>query len=325
MKRSMLIFGLFLTVYGFAFGAVAVMAQSFPNRPIQLIVPIPPGGGGDVNARILLDELGKNLGTQVIVVNKPGAMDTLGTAATAISKKDGYTLGYSSAAAMVYTRVMNSENVHYDPVADFDHLGLHSFFPLCLAVQESSPWKTFGDLLDYAKKNPGKIRVSIAGLGGASHLNLEMIHTLTGAQFTYIPYKGGEAVITSLLGGHVEASFDAIGKFSPHVDAGKLRVLLISKKYSMYPNIPTITELGFKQDLFSGWFGFVAPVGIPEEAKKALIPAIEKAVKNPGLKAKVEEKGYVVEYRSPAEFKKLIVSDYEAAHTLAVKLGLSKP
>jgi len=305
-------------------GTSTAQAQPYPNRPITLIIPIPAGGGGDVNARLLIDELGKILGVPIVAVNKPGAADTLGTNATAKSKNDGYTIGYTGSAALVAARVMNPENVHYDSLKDFDHLALHVYFPLSLAVQASSPWKTFGELIDYAKKNPGKIRVSTIGVGGMSHLNVELIQSLTGVQLNHIPFKGGEAVTAALLGGHVEASADAIGKFMPHVEAGKLRVLVISRKFSLVPNVPTMKELGYKEDLFSSWFSLAAPAGIPEEAKKVLIPAIEKSINNAVVKTKIENRGYIVDYKSPAELRKIIVDDYEMIRALAVRLGLAK-
>ena len=191
MKRVLIVVGLLMAVGWVNSETSTAQAQPYPNRSIQLIIPIPAGGGGDVNARLLLEDLGKTLGTQVVAVNKPGAADTVGTDATAKSKKDGYTIGYTSSAALVYARIINPENVHYDPIKDFDHLGLHVFFPLAIAVQESSPWKTLGELIDYAKKNPGKIRVSTPGLGSTAHFNLELIQSLTGAQLTHIPFKGG--------------------------------------------------------------------------------------------------------------------------------------
>lgn len=323
MKRVLVVVGLLMVVWGSTLGTSTAQTP-YPNRSIQLIIPIPAGGGGDVNARLLLEDLGKTLGTQVVAVNKPGAADTVGTDATAKSKKDGYTIGYTSSAALVYARIINPENVHYDPIKDFDHLGLHVFFPLAIAVQESSPWKTLGELIDYAKKNPGKVRVSTPGLGSTAHFNLELIQSLTGAQLTHIPFKGGEAVITALLGGHVEATFDAVGKIMPHAEAGKLRVLLLSKKYSLLPNVPTITELGFKQDLLSAWFAWIAPAGIPEDVKKVLIPAVEKSIKDPELRSKIENRGYIVDYKSPADLRKVIAGDYETARALAAKVGLSK-
>jgi tripartite-type tricarboxylate transporter receptor subunit TctC len=324
MKRVLVVVGLLMVVGGVSVVASTAQAQPYPNRPIQLIIPIPAGGGGDVNARLLIEELGKILGTQIVAVNKPGAADTLGTNATAKSKNDGYTIGYTGSAALVAGRIMNPENVHYDSLKDFDHLGLHVYFPLALAVQASSPWKTFGELVDYAKKNPGKIRVSTIGVGGMSHLNVELMQSLTGTQLTHIPFKGGEAVTAALLGGHVEASADAIGKFMPHVDAGKLRVLVLSRKFSLVPNVPTMKELGYKEDLFSSWFSLTAPAGIPEEAKKVLIPAIEKSINNPALKTKIENRGYIVDYKSPAELRNIIANDYETIRALAVRLGLAK-
>jgi tripartite-type tricarboxylate transporter receptor subunit TctC len=323
MKRSMIATCL---ITSFCLMSLPLMAHAepYPNKPIQLIMPIPAGGGGDVNGRIMLDDLTKILGQQIIVSNKPGASDTLGTDALAKSKKDGYTLGYTSSAAMVYSRVTNPESVPYDPVKDFDPLALHTFFPLAVAVQANSPWKTFNELVDYAKKNPGKLRVSTAGVGSTSNFDVEIVQSLTGAQFTHVPFKGGEAVVTALLGGHVEVSFDIIGKFIPHVEGGKLRLLLVSRKVSSFPNLPTIKELGYSRDLLSGWHAMFGPAGLPEDVKKILVPAIEKAMKQPGGKGKIENLGYVVEYKSPEELRKLIINDYETAKAIAVKLGLSK-
>ncbi len=229
-----------------------------------------------------------------------------------------------STSSLIFSRILNPETVPYDPFKDFDPLGLHLFNPLTLTVQESSPWKTFGELIDYAKKNPGKLRVSTIGVGTIDHFNLEIVQAITGTQFTMVPFKGGESVITALLGGHVEVTFDAFGKIIPHANAGKLRILLVSKKMAGYPNIPTATELGYKQGLLSGWFAFDGPAGLPEEVKKVLIPALEKVLKNPELKAKVEKMGYAVEYKGPAELNKLVADEYETANSIATKIGLKK-
>jgi len=324
MKHFAFVTLLFLLGYGLIIGISVVQAQPYPNRPVQLIIPIPAGGGGDVNGRLLVEDLARIIGQQVLVVNKPGASDTLGTDALAKSKKDGYTLGYSSSAAMVFARVTNPESVPYDPVKDFDPLGLHTFFPLCVAVQAGSPWKTFNDLIDYAKKNAGKLRVSTAGVGSTANFDVEITQTLTGAEFTHVPFKGGEAVVTALLGGHVEVSYDIVGKFMPHVETGKVRILLVSRKIPFLPDVPTITDLGYKRELLSGWHGMFGPAGLPEDVKRVLIPAVERAVKNPETKAKIEKVGYAVEYKSPEEQRRLIINDYETAKAIAVKLGLSK-
>ncbi|PKN64255.1 MAG: hypothetical protein CVU57_15245 [Deltaproteobacteria bacterium HGW-Deltaproteobacteria-15] len=324
MRRFHIAIHLLVFIMISVFAAQTAHAQAYPNRPIQLIIAIPAGGGGDVNARLIIDEIAKNVGTQVIPTNKPGASDTVGTDALAKSKNDGYTIGYTSGAAMVYFRLTNPDAVHYDPIKDFDPLGLHTFFPLSVAVQADSPWKTFKEFVEYAKQNPGKLRVSTAGVGSAANFNVQITQSLTGAQFTHVPFKGGEAVVTALLGGHVEVSFDIVGKFLPHVEAGKLRILLASTKTPVLKDVPTLKELGYPRDLLSGWHGLFAPAGISAEAKKVLLPAVEKAIKSPDAKAKIEKIGYVVNYKDPEDFKKLINDDFATAKEIAAKLNLGK-
>ncbi len=324
MKRSFLVMGLFFMVYGIVLEGEPVLAQKFPSRPVQLIIPNVAGSIMDINARVINEELGKILGTQVIITVKPGGATVLGTDVVAKSKKDGYTMGYLSASGLVYTRVTHPETFPFDADKDLEPLGLHLFVPLTAAVAGSSPFKTFNEMIDYAKKNPGKLRASLIGVGGIDHFNLEMMQAITGAKFTVVPFKGGESVITAVMGGHVELTFDAFGKIIPHQESGEMRILLSSKKVAGYPNIPTAKELGYKQDLMSTWFCFFGPSGLPEDVKKTLVTAIEKAVKTPELKAKLDKMGYVVEYRSPAEVKKLVVDEYAAAMDIAKRIGLRK-
>jgi tripartite-type tricarboxylate transporter receptor subunit TctC len=305
-------------------GHLNVYAQPYPNRPIQLIIGQTPGAAGDITCRPLADELGKILGVQVIVINKPGASGTLGVDAVARSKKDGYTLAYTNTSGIVYARASSPETVPYDPFKDLDPLGLHLFFPLTVTVQENAPWKTFSEFIDSAKKNPGKIRVGTHGQGSIDHFNLELMQSVTGAQFNHIPFKGGTSVTTALLGGHVEAVNDAFTLVLPHLKSGKLRMLLQSKKTPDFPDVPTMSQVGYNQELLSAWFALHAPIGIPEDVKKILVSAIERAIKSPAVKERIEKMGYIVDYKSPAELKKLSMEDYETANAIAVKLGLHK-
>jgi tripartite-type tricarboxylate transporter receptor subunit TctC len=324
MKRSFLTVGLVLGVCMLGFGVPVSQAQPFPNRPIQLIISNVAGAQSDVTGRLLAEEMEKILGTKVVVINKPGGSGTLGTDAVARSKKDGYTIGYSSAGGIVYARVMNPEAVPYDPDKDLEHLGLHLFFPNVAVVQASSPWKNFGELVDYARKNPNKIRVGTIGQGSIDSFNLEITQTVTGARFTNVPFKGGDSVTTALLGGHIEVAYDVFSKYLPHMQAGKVRILLTTKKRPEFPEIPTMAELGYKQELPSVWMALFGPAGLPEDVKNTLVTAFEKAAKNPGLKAKIEEMGNVVEYRSPAELRKIMIEDYERAVTIAKQMGWRK-
>lgn len=324
MRYFIFVISLFSIVYAWSIGATTLQAQPYPSHPIQIVVPMDPGSMADTAARIFADEFGKVLKTPVVVLNKPGASATLGTDFVVKSKKDGYTIVYAPTSAIVYARATNPEIVPYDPAKDLEPLGLHCYIPLTVAVQENSPWKTFNELIDHAKRNPGSIRFAIHGQGSIDHFNLEIIKSLTGTQFTIIPFKGPAATATALLGGHVDATVLAEGLVGPHAKAGKLLLLLLSIKMREYPNVPTITELGYNQGLHSGWFAWFAPAGIPEEVKKVLIPAIEKTIKIPEVVEKIEKLRLIVDYKPPEELKKIMMSDYETARALAIKLGLSK-
>ena len=167
-------------------------------------------------------------GQQLLWSTNPGRRRVLGTDAAVRAKKDGYTILITGTSALTFAPITSPESVHYDPAKDLEFLGLFYYFPNTITVRADSPWKTFPEFVDYAKKNPGKIRVSTTGVASGPHFVVEMIQSITGAQLTHVPFKGGESVVTAVLGGHVEATCDNIQKLKPHVDAGKLRFLLIT-------------------------------------------------------------------------------------------------
>jgi tripartite-type tricarboxylate transporter receptor subunit TctC len=324
MKRNHRYFPIVITLFllGLIIFSSSPSFAVFPDRPIQLVIPYVAGATGDITARMLAEELEKILNTKIISVNKPGASAVLGTDAVVRSKKDGYTILYAGASAMIYAPVSNPEIVHYDPFKDVEPLGFHYFFPQTITVRSDSPWKTFPELVDHAKKNPGKLRVSTIGVGSTPHFILEMAMSITGTQMTHVPFEGGETVMTALLGGHVEVTCDGLAKVKPHAEAGKMRVLLITNKMPAFPQIPTITEVGYKESLFATWFALYAPSGIPEEARKVLVPAIEKAVNL--TKARIDKMGSLAEYKNPAEIKKMTEEDYKKALEIAKRIGLRK-
>jgi tripartite-type tricarboxylate transporter receptor subunit TctC len=264
----------------------------------------------------------KLIGAKIVPSNKPGASTVLGTDAVARAKKDGYTLLYTGASALIYVPITNPGVVRYDPAKDLEPLAFHFIMPTTISVRADSPWKSFAELIDYAKKNPRKLRVSTTGVGSSPHFMVEMIQAMTGAQFTHVPFEGGESVVTALLGGHVEVTCDAYAKVKPHVESGKFRILLVTNKLPALPEIPTSTDLGYKQSIPTAWFGLYAPAGIPEEAKKVLVPAAEKAVA--ATKPKIDQLGNLCEYRSPAETRKLFETEYKLIYDIAGKIGLRK-
>jgi tripartite-type tricarboxylate transporter receptor subunit TctC len=248
----------------------------------------------------------------------------VGTDFVAKSKKDGYTLLYGITSGVVYSPAFSPETTPYEPIRDLEPLGLHVFFPTCISVQAEAPWKTFPEVIEYAKKNPEKFRVGTLGVGSINHFQLEIIKSLTGADITMIPFKGASPALTALLGGHIEAAFVALTITYPHYKSGKLHGILLDQKVVDLPDIPTLPQLGYKRDLPPTYFAFFAPAGIPEEAKKVLIPAIEKAMKDPELTAKLQKMWFIPSYRSPAELKHLMTEDYENARAMVKKMGVTK-
>jgi tripartite-type tricarboxylate transporter receptor subunit TctC len=326
MKR----FNFVLIILSFLFvctwGPITTNAQvKYPSHNVQLVIPATPAAAMDTTGRLVADELGKLLGVQMVTVNKPGASMTLGTDAVVRSKKDGYTLLYTNTTAIVYSRVAAPETVPYDPVKDLEPLGMHLWIPSVVAVREDSPWKTFSELATYAKQNPGKVRVSTHSEASIDRFNVEICQSLTGAQFSYIPFKGAPEATTALLGGHVEVTATALSLALPHLYAGKLRILLISKKYPEVPSIPTPIDLGYKQELAAGWLALYGPAGLPDEVKRVVVPSFERVISNPEMKSRIDKMGFIVDYKSPAELKKIMIDDYDRGVAIAIKIGLRKP
>jgi len=319
--RHLFILAVLITL-GLGMLAPAPSLAVYPDHPIQLIIPYVAGATGDITARMLADELEKIIGQKIIPNNKPGASTVLGVDTFLRAKKDGYTLFYGGATPFVYVPITNPQVVHYDPVKDVEPLGFHYFFPTTVGVKADAPWKTLPEFVDYAKKNPGKIRVSTIGVSSQPHFALEMFQSITGISLTHVPFEGGESVVTAVMGGHVEATVDGYGKLKPHAEAGRMRILLIDPKKPSHPEIPTLKELGYPQGLPATWFALWAPAGTPEEAMKVLVPAVEKAVI--ATKPKVDQMGSLCEYKSPAELRNLRDNEYKQIYEVAVKLGLRK-
>lgn len=323
MRHFVFLMG-FLSVFGLGFGIPVLRAQSYPQYPVQLVIPGAPGDALDIAGRSIAEELAKILKTPVIPLNKPGGAAMVGTDFVAKGKKDGYTLLYGNTSGFVYSPAFSPNEAPFDPIRDLEPLGLHVFFPDGISVQMESPWKTFPEVIQYARQNPGKFRVGTLGMGSINHFRLEIIKSLTGTDITMIPFKGASPALTALLGGHVEAAFVAYAMVYPHYQSGKLRGILADQKVAALPDIPTLSQLGYKQDLPPTYFAFMAPTGIPEEAKKVLIPAIEKAAKNPDLTERLKKMWFIPQYKAPAELKRLMSEDYENARAVVKKMGVTR-
>jgi tripartite-type tricarboxylate transporter receptor subunit TctC len=299
-------------------------AQSYPNQPISLVIPLAPGDAGDVAGRAMADELSRLLKVSVATLNKPGGGLTIGTDAVVKAKKDGYTILLTSNTALISGRILNPETVPYDSFKDLTPLGLSTRTPVMLVVRSDAPFKHFADLVEFAKKNPGKIRVGTAGVGTGGHFALELINSLTGAGMTMVPFKGASPAATALLGGHLEAALLAIGTLSGHLQGGQVRGLVVSIKSPHFQDVPMLTELGYRQNVLGVWYAFFAPAGVSKEVTAVLVPAIEKAVKEPGIVAKLAPLGMIQDYVPPEKLVTEMREEYKSVEEIAKKAGLVK-
>jgi tripartite-type tricarboxylate transporter receptor subunit TctC len=320
--RSLLI--LLAIVYLVSGAAPPAVAQSYPSGPITLVIPLSPGDAADVSGRLMADELGKLLKVAVIPVNRPGAGMTMGTDSVVKAKKDGYTILFTPNASVIAARILNPETVTYDPVKDLTPLGLATRTPVLLVVRSDAPYKSFREMVEFAKKNPGKVRVATVGAGSIGHFTLEMINSLTGAGLVMVPFKGGGPGIAALLGGHVEAGALSLGAVSSHLKSGAMRGIVISTQSPGFPEIPTLPQLGYAQNLPGIWFAFYAPAGVPAEVTRVLVPAIEKVVKDPAIAAKLVGLGIVQDYAPPEKLLTEIREEHRMVEEIAKKAGLVK-
>ncbi len=290
-------------------------AQTLPNQPIQMVITLAPGDTLDLTGRAIAAEMSKVLGTPVIPLNKTGGAGTVGADFVAKGKKDGHTILYIN-SNIIYSYASNPENVPYNPFQDLEPLCLAVSVPLLLAVQPESPWKSFQDLIGYMKQNPGKIRGSSTGVGSVGHFGYEVIRSETGAEINMIPYKGASPGLTALLGGHVEVAIPSYALVLPQLQADKVRILLTSKKIPDYPQIPTLTQLGYKRDMSSVWFGFFVPTGVPGPVKRGLVSALEKSIKSSDVAKAIKTLGALEDYKPAGEFKKAMMEEYDIVRNL---------
>jgi tripartite-type tricarboxylate transporter receptor subunit TctC len=303
---------------------VPVAAQGYPRSAITLVIPLSPGDAADVTGRAMAEELAKLLKVPVVPVNRPGAGMAIGTDSVVKAKKDGQTILIAPNAALVSGRILNPDLVTYDPLKDLTPLGLAARTPVILTVRGEAPWKSLAEMVEFAKKNPGKVRAATVGTGSVGHFSVEMVNALTGAGLTPIPFKGGAPAITALLGGHVEVAALSVGASSGHLKSGAMRGLAVSSKSPAFPEIPTLTDLGYRQNLPGIWFAFYAPAGVPVEVTKVLLPAIEKVVKDPAIAARLAPLGVVQEYAPPEKVLAEIREEHRVLEDVAKKAGLVK-
>ena len=283
----------------FALGLWGSAHAAYPERSINLVIPVAPGDATDIAARVMADELSKLLKVSVVVVNTPGAGGMMGANSVAKAPKDGYTLLFTINASLTSNRILNPQAASYDPLTDFTPLGLTTRTPMVIAVRGDAPFKTLAEMAAYAKKNPGRVNVGTAGTGSIGDFTVQIASSQTGADMAMVPFKGAAPSVTALHGGHIDGAAVALGLLASHLKNGSLRGLVTSNKSPEFPAIPTMTELGYQQNLLGVWLAFFAPAGVPAEVTRVLVPAIETVAKDPAVATKLATLGVVQDYQPP--------------------------
>ena len=304
--------------------SASVFAQTFPGGPISVVVPLAPGDAADMSARAMGEEMSKALNTPVVAINRPGAGGAVAAASVVQAKKDGQTLLFAQNSALTFRVVLDPQSASYDPLRDLVPLGLTSRTPSVLVVRSDAPYKTFAELVAYVKKNPGSVRVGHPGVGSVGDFCIQQINAMAGTDLLGIPHTGAAPAVAALRGGHIEAVVLALGALSTQVKAGTFRALVSSSRVPDLAEVPTMRELGYREELFGVWFSFLAPAGIPEGARKALVEAIEQAVKSPAIAARLAPLGILQSYAGPAELAAEIRDESRRVSEMAKKTGLAK-
>ena len=297
-----------------AIGATLAMTSAmaaWPDKPVTLIVPFPPGGSSDMIARTLGTKLTEKFGNTFIVENRAGAGGTVGATVAKRAAPDGYTIFVSSLGPFVIAPHL-IKNAGYDALKDFEYITVAVQAPNILTVPANSPHKSFADVIAFHKAKPGKMTFASAGNGTSDHLTAELFWQQTGTSGVHVPYKGGAPALADLLGGQVEATFMNINTGITNIKAGKLRALAITsaKRSPLLPDVPSMEELGINGVTVYSWQAVAAPKGLPADIKAKLHQAIVAALNDPVVKPKLLDLGFEIVGNTPEQFTAFQASEF---------------
>jgi tripartite-type tricarboxylate transporter receptor subunit TctC len=302
--------------------ASAATAQNYPNRTIKIVVPATPGGGIDIIARLVGEKISASLGQSVVIENKPGASNNLGTDIVAKSPADGYTLVIVASSHATNKSMFKS--LPYDPVKDFEPVVYTHIIPLLLAIHPSIPAKTVPELVTWIKANQDKANYASSGPGSSLHMAAELFMNMTGTKMQHIPYKGSSAAHPDLMAGRTMMIFDTVSAINQHVSSGAVRGIAVTtlERSSAVPDLPTISESGLKGYDAATWGGILAPAGTPKDVITKLNTAINAALKMDDVKEKLTKVGVQIQGGTPEHFGKVIQHEVDKWAKLVKEAGI---
>ncbi len=297
-------------------------AQGYPNQPIRMIAPFPPGGSVDIMARLIADPLAAQLGGRIVIDNRSGASGNIGMEAAARAAPDGYTLVLNTIPLV--TNVSLFDKLSWDPIKDFAPIGMVATAPHALVVPNRVNAKNVQELLALAKASPGKMNYASAGIGTTFHFCAEMFKDSTGANIVHIPYKGGGPALVDTLSGQVDMSFPTLSAVLPHVKAGRLRALAVTSttRSALLPEVPTMQEAGVKDFQFTQWLALLAPANTPSPIVNKLSEALKSALSSKDVHDKFSQQGFEPFISPPDEAGKFLASEVQRYAKLIKSRGI---